>query len=545
MRDPGNYGELAMITLPKFVQARYVILGIVSYMDNACLKFELMGCEEPIKEPLLGYDYGYSPCVDNEPPVFQNCPQQPIVVRRDANGAILPVNFTEPTAVDNSGSIARLEVKPQSFKTPMHIFQDTVVKYVAFDYDGNVAICEINITVPDVTPPMLSCPQSYVVELVDKQDSYAVNFNETRKGVKVSDDSGVVNIQYSPQKAVIPVGQFENVTVVATDKYGNRAMCHFQVQVRPTQCVEWDLQAPRNGVLNCLPGDRGVECIASCKPGYRFTDGEAVKTISCEKHRLWRPSSVVPDCVSENTQQADYQVTATITYRANGAVSPTCLPRYQENLQQYYSELSQILSAKCSAVNVNINVSFIRSESTLLDENIVRLDFILVLIPAIRQPQLYDLCGHTLNLIFDVGVPDANVVIAPLLNVSSIGNQCSPLKAQRSHISRGFQCTIGEVLNMDPSNVPRCLHCPAGTYAASGSKSCTYCPKGFYQSRDRQGSCNACPSGTYTREEGSKSINDCIPVCGYGTYSPTVSKTFEFFNDENKEKIEYLHFWLL
>jgi len=41
----------------------FIILGIVSYMDNACLKFELMGCEEPVVEPLLGYDYGYSPCV--------------------------------------------------------------------------------------------------------------------------------------------------------------------------------------------------------------------------------------------------------------------------------------------------------------------------------------------------------------------------------------------------------------------------------------------------------------------------------------------------
>ena len=28
MRDPGNYGELAMITLPKYVQARFVILGV-------------------------------------------------------------------------------------------------------------------------------------------------------------------------------------------------------------------------------------------------------------------------------------------------------------------------------------------------------------------------------------------------------------------------------------------------------------------------------------------------------------------------------------
>lgn len=36
-------------------------------MDNACLKFELMGCEEPKTEPLLGFDYGYSPCVGKCP----------------------------------------------------------------------------------------------------------------------------------------------------------------------------------------------------------------------------------------------------------------------------------------------------------------------------------------------------------------------------------------------------------------------------------------------------------------------------------------------
>lgn len=46
------------------------------------------------------------------------------------------------------------------------------------------------------------------------------------------------------------------------------------------------------------------------------------------------------------------------------------------------------------------------------------------------------------------------------------------------------------------------VHCPAGTYAAVKSKTCTPCPKGFYQDRDRQGACLRCPLGTYTREEG-------------------------------------------
>lgn len=277
MRDPGNYGELAMITLPKFVQARYVILGIVSYMDNACLKFELMGCEEPTVEPILGYDYGYSPCVDNEPPVFHNCPQQPITVKRNENGEVLPINFTEPTATDNSGSIARLEVKPQDFSVPSHIFKNTVVKYIAYDYDGNVAICEINITVPDVTPPLLNCPQSYVIELIDKLSSYDVHFNETTSRIKTYDSSGEVNLTFLPEKSNIPVGGYKNVTVVATDKFNNEASCHFQVTIQATPCVDWELQPPENGEISCKPEEKGLKCIANCKPGFRFTDGESDK----------------------------------------------------------------------------------------------------------------------------------------------------------------------------------------------------------------------------------------------------------------------------
>lgn len=141
--------------------------------------------------------------------------------------------------------------------------------------------------------------------------------------------------------------------------------------------------------------------------------------------------------------------------------------------------------------------------------------------PTVRQTQLYDLCGSTLNLIFDLSVPHASAVLDPLLNVSSVSNSCPPLRALTSKIGRGFTCGTGEVLNTEASTVPRCLHCPAGTYATEGEEQCTYCPRGFYQSRARQGACSRCPSGTYTREQGSKGVDECIPVCGFGTYSPT------------------------
>lgn len=84
------------------------------------------------------------------------------------------------------------------------------------------------------------------------------------------------------------------------------------------------------------------------------------------------------------------------------------------------------------------------------------MDFTLVIIPAVRQPQLYDLCGTTIKLIFDLTVPHASAVLEPLWNISAIGNQCPPLRALTSTISRGFTCNVGEVLNMDPDKVPRC-----------------------------------------------------------------------------------------
>lgn len=88
--------------------------------------------------------------------------------------------------------------------------------------------------------------------------------------------------------------------MIATDKAGNKATCHFQVSVQATPCVDWELKPPVNGALNCLPGDKGLQCIATCNPGYRFTDGDPVKTFSCDSKIPWTPTSVVPDCVSES-----------------------------------------------------------------------------------------------------------------------------------------------------------------------------------------------------------------------------------------------------
>ena len=526
-REPGNYGELAMITLPAYVTARYVVLGIISYHKNPCLKFELMGCEDkPEESNLLGFDMVYPSCVDNVPPQFTNCPNEPIVAQKGSLG-ILPVDFTVPVAVDNSGIIARTEVRPEGFQPPMLVFEDTMVEYYAYDIDGNVAICQVNITVPDDTPPYISCPQSHVIELIEEQEFYTRDFESPliMSSINATDNSGEpVTLSVTPKKADIRVGDFQNVTITATDASGNSAMCSFQVAVHPAACVDWELKKPVNGQLSCSNDpSRGMVCEATCNAGYRFTDKDVSKTYECHPFDAsWKPSRIIPDCVMAETEQASYEMVADVVYRSNGAVASSCLDQYKAHMEQNYQKLNSIHSSRChSASNVQIDVQFIDTKLKIVGENMVNATYILRISHETPQERIYELCGSV--LIYDLTLPSASGEIEQILNMPSVGNSCPPLRAQNSEVSRRFACSTGEVLNTETTTsfIPQCLHCPAGMIAQAMAEECTPCPMGFYQDLNRQGSCKQCPFGRYTRHNGSKSIEDCIPVCGYGTYSPT------------------------
>ncbi|KAI1303707.1 Fibropellin-1 [Halotydeus destructor] len=529
-REPGNYGELTVIELPTAVVARHVTVGVVSYHKNMCMKLELLGCEETKETVLLGYDKPAPMCVDHEPPTFLNCPDGPLVVGKSPAG-LLPINFTIPMAVDNSGFVVRTEVKPQGFKPPQFVFKDTVVEYFAYDMDGNVAVCMVNITVPDDTPPTLECPKSFTINLTEQQDTYLVDFNDTRAAIKAFDASGDVTLQMIPETALVPLNGYRNVTVIASDRFGNEAICHFQVSVEPNKCTSWSIVSPANGQVNCLPDEdsTGFRCLATCNSGYRFTDGDSVKTYECASGKDWVPSPVIPDCVPEDTAEASYDVIASVDYRAGGFLTPSCLEQYVNYVSTYYPSLNQILSDRCSAINVKMDIRFFNTTGTVHKDNELTVSFVLRVEPTIKQPLLYELCGSTLGLIFDLSVPSTSVVIEPILNISAaqVGGSCPSLSALTSKISRGFGCVSGEVLNMpgvgpsvspkSVSSVPRCLHCPAGTFA-DGDK-CISCPTGYYQDATRQSDCRQCPEGFYTKYNGSKSLAECVPVCGFGTYS--------------------------
>lgn len=62
-----------------------------------------------------------------------------------------------------------------------------------------------------------------------------------------------------------------------------------------------------------------------------------------------------------------------MTYRGNGAVASLCLSQYADLMSQYYPNLNEELSQKCSAaVNVFINVSFSDTKPRLVDDNLVQ-----------------------------------------------------------------------------------------------------------------------------------------------------------------------------
>lgn len=46
-------------------------------------------------------------------------------------------------------------------------------------------------------------------------------------------------------------------------------------------------------------------------------------------------------------------------------------------MSQYYMNLNNILTQRCSAVNVNMNVSFVRSVPYLLEENVLKVSIVL------------------------------------------------------------------------------------------------------------------------------------------------------------------------
>ncbi|XP_041472953.1 hyalin isoform X45 [Lytechinus variegatus] len=186
---------------------------------------------------------------DGTRPTFINCPSNmEVSVPFGSSGTT--VTWTEPTALDNSGSAT--VVASQTSGTFFSVGATNVV-YTATDPSGNFETCSFVVTVTelapvDVTPPELqNCPTG-ISATVNPGSSFAV---VTWTPPTATDNLGtpVVTSNF-PSGSSFPIGT-TTVTYTAVDGNGNDASCSFDVVVTngATNAAPVVTFCPNNGAV--------------------------------------------------------------------------------------------------------------------------------------------------------------------------------------------------------------------------------------------------------------------------------------------------------
>jgi len=158
---------------------------------------------------------------DEESPAFTDCPED-IVIELTANVCDTIVEFEIPTATDNcavtdvnqvNGPLSGDVLAPGNY----------TVEFEAEDVAGNTALCSFDITIEDVTPPAVECPDSFLScdLIVDLPVPTAL------------DSCGIASIVQTagPESGTaFPIGITE-VSFEITDVNGNTVTCSYDVEV--------------------------------------------------------------------------------------------------------------------------------------------------------------------------------------------------------------------------------------------------------------------------------------------------------------------------
>ncbi|XP_022109740.1 uncharacterized protein LOC110989561 isoform X3 [Acanthaster planci] len=168
---------------------------------------------------------------DCEDPVFTDCPSG-FVEPGDSGGSSTSVQWTEPTATDNSG-----QVDVNRTHIPGSIFTvDTspvFVQYTAVDRSGNSNTCTFTVVVTDNTPPVIrNCPSNNTI-LTDS-NSNTGSASWTPPTVDSTPTDPVTLMPSHEPGASFPIGT-HSVTYTARDANGNEATCIFWITVRDGQ----------------------------------------------------------------------------------------------------------------------------------------------------------------------------------------------------------------------------------------------------------------------------------------------------------------------
>lgn len=143
------------------------------------------------------------------------------------SGAV--VNFPPPTINDNCPGATFVCTPTSGSLFPIGT---TLVTCIATDTSGNTAECSFTVTVNNVEPPVIDCPEDITVLNDPGTNGAIVNFPDPI----VSDNfPNVTSVCTPPSGSFFPPGN-TTVTCTATDAAGNTSTCSFNVRVIVDPC---------------------------------------------------------------------------------------------------------------------------------------------------------------------------------------------------------------------------------------------------------------------------------------------------------------------
>jgi len=194
----------------------------------------------------------------------------------------------------------------------------TTVLCTALDASGNSNSCTFTVTVRDLEPPTIICPQD-VVYYTDLGTCAKSNVTYT---ARATDNCTNVTIQCQPPSgSTFGVGAW-TVTCTATDGAGNTASCNFTVTVKDTEAPH--IICPSN---MCVMGYAPTGAVVFYPPP-QVADNCAVSLTNCvpPSGSLFPPGVTIVTCtaidVSGNSSSCNFVV----------RVAPPC-PKLQISLQ--------------------------------------------------------------------------------------------------------------------------------------------------------------------------------------------------------------------
>ncbi|XP_033097160.1 mucin-12-like [Anneissia japonica] len=209
---------------------------------------------------------------DIEPPTVSDCPSD-IVVQTSPNSNTGYVDWTEPTATDNSGVVTLTSTDGYG----NFDIGTVAVSYVAVDAASppNVQTCTFEVTVQDDEPPVLANIPSDIVHFAEiNEDSTIITWDNPT----ASDNSGstAVTSTHSPGDS-FGIGE-TTVTYTATDDSGNSLEESFTITIyeHDTTPPEF-VNPPSDVVANADPGSDSTTVIWSAPS---ITDNVGVMNIT-------------------------------------------------------------------------------------------------------------------------------------------------------------------------------------------------------------------------------------------------------------------------